>query len=51
MAHLCDLVDFAFEMKTKLDEINKHSFNKFQLRIGQQSAISEMIKSQFLQYK
>ncbi len=36
-AHLCDLVDFAIEMKTKLDEINKHSFNKFQLRIGEKS--------------
>lgn len=33
-AHLCDLVDFAIEMKTKLDDINTHSFNKFQLRIG-----------------
>ena len=33
-AHLCDLVDFAIEMKAKLDEINKHSFNSFQLRIG-----------------
>ena len=34
-AHLCDLVDFAIEMKAKLDEINKHSFNSFQLRIGE----------------
>ena len=33
-AHLCDLVDFAVEMTHKLDDINKHSFNKFQLRIG-----------------
>ena len=32
--HLCDLVDFAIEMKQKLEEINKHSFNRFQLRIG-----------------
>ena len=34
-AHLCDLVDFAIEMKRKLDDINTHSFNKFQLRIGE----------------
>ena len=33
-AHCCDLVDFAIEMKQKLEEINKHSFNRFQLRIG-----------------
>ncbi|XP_023332110.1 adenylate cyclase type 8 [Eurytemora carolleeae] len=33
-AHLCDLVDFATEMTIKLEEINKHSFNNFQLRIG-----------------
>ena len=32
--HLCDLVDFAIEMKRKLEDINTHSFNKFQLRIG-----------------
>lgn len=34
LAHLCDLVDFAIEMKRKLEDINTHSFNKFQLRIG-----------------
>ena len=34
LAHLCDLVDFAIEMKIKLEEINIHSFNTFQLRIG-----------------
>ena len=33
-AHLCDLVDFAIEMKHKLEDINKHSFNRFELRIG-----------------
>jgi len=33
-SHLCDLVDFAMEMTSKLEEINKHSFNNFQLRIG-----------------
>jgi len=32
--HLCDLIDFAAEMNFKLDDINKHSFNEFQLRIG-----------------
>ena len=34
LAHLCDLVDFAIEMKNKLEDINIHSFNTFQLRIG-----------------
>ena len=32
--HLCDLIDFAAEMNYKLEDINKHSFNEFQLRIG-----------------
>ncbi|XP_054707275.1 adenylate cyclase type 8-like [Uloborus diversus] len=32
--HLTALVDFAFAMKESLDEINKHSFNNFKLRIG-----------------
>ena len=36
LAHLCDLVDFAIEMKNKLDDINVHSFNTFQLRIGKE---------------
>ena len=40
LAHLCDLVDFAIEMKNKLEDINIHSFNTFQLRIGKhQSSI------------
>ena len=30
------MVQFAFEMIKKLDQINKHSFNNFQLRIGEQ---------------
>ena len=34
LAHLCDLVDFAIEMRNKLEDINTHSFNTFQLRIG-----------------
>ena len=34
LAHICDLVDFALEMKSKLEDINTHSFNNFQLRIG-----------------
>ena len=29
---MCDLIDFAAEMNFKLDDINKHSFNEFQLR-------------------
>ena len=31
-SHLCDLIDFAAEMNYKLEDINKHSFNEFQLR-------------------
>ncbi|CAL4069359.1 unnamed protein product, partial [Meganyctiphanes norvegica] len=33
-AHLGHLVDFALEMKARLDELNLHSFNNFMLRIG-----------------
>ena len=33
--HICALVDFALAMKQSLDEVNKHSFNNFQLRVGQ----------------
>ncbi|XP_052133041.1 adenylyl cyclase 78C-like [Frankliniella occidentalis] len=32
--HLCALVDFALAMKTRLEDVNKHSFNHFQLRVG-----------------
>lgn len=32
--HLCALVDYALAMKTRLDEVNKHSFNAFHLRVG-----------------
>ena len=39
LAHLCDLVDFAIEMKNKLDDINVHSFNTFQLRIGKKNTV------------
>lgn len=41
-SHLCDLVDFATEMKRKLDDINTHSFNKFQLRIGEAKTTNKM---------
>ncbi|XP_047494880.1 adenylyl cyclase 78C-like isoform X2 [Penaeus chinensis] len=33
-AHLCALVDFALEMKARLEDVNKHSFNNFKLRVG-----------------
>ena len=33
-SHLCDLVDFAAELNYKLEDINKHSFNEFKLRMG-----------------
>uniref|UniRef100_A0A1B6DLF8 adenylate cyclase n=1 Tax=Clastoptera arizonana TaxID=38151 RepID=A0A1B6DLF8_9HEMI len=32
--HVCALVDFAIAMKQSLEEVNKHSFNNFQLRVG-----------------
>ncbi|CAG9782710.1 unnamed protein product [Diatraea saccharalis] len=32
--HLCALVDYAFALKETLEEINKHSFNKFRLRVA-----------------
>lgn len=41
-AHLCDLVDFAIEMKNKLEDINVHSFNTFQLRIGNYTTLFYM---------
>ena len=44
-AHCCDLVDFAIEMKQKLEEINKHSFNRFQLRIGMRCMHASVIQS------
>jgi adenylate cyclase 8 len=35
--HVCALVDFALAMKTRLDDVNKHSFNNFYLRVGKLS--------------
>ncbi|KZS05949.1 putative Adenylyl cyclase [Daphnia magna] len=32
--HLTALTDFALAMKDRLDEVNRHSFNSFQLRVG-----------------
>uniref|UniRef100_A0A3Q3G620 Adenylate cyclase type 8 n=1 Tax=Labrus bergylta TaxID=56723 RepID=A0A3Q3G620_9LABR len=32
--HLCALADFAIALKESIQEINKHSFNNFELRIG-----------------
>lgn len=34
LEHLCALIDFALCMKQKLDDVNKHSFNNFGLRVG-----------------
>uniref|UniRef100_UPI0035900FC4 adenylate cyclase type 8 n=1 Tax=Myxine glutinosa TaxID=7769 RepID=UPI0035900FC4 len=33
-AHLCTLADFALAMRETLKEINLHSFNNFELRVG-----------------
>ncbi|XP_071455544.1 adenylate cyclase type 8 [Hetaerina americana] len=34
LEHLTALVDFAIAMKQRLDDVNKHSFNSFRLRVG-----------------
>ncbi|XP_065361143.1 adenylyl cyclase 78C isoform X1 [Calliphora vicina] len=31
---VCSLIEFAFAMKQKLEDINKEAFNNFQLRVG-----------------
>jgi hypothetical protein len=36
--HVCALVDFALAMKTRLEDVNKHSFNNFYLRVGKLSS-------------
>ena len=33
--YLCNLCEFAFAMQDCIKRINKHSFNNFQLRIGE----------------
>ena len=33
--HIISMARFAFEIQKKLDNINRHSFNEFQLRIGE----------------
>ncbi len=38
--HIVSMVKFAFEIKKKLDNINRHSFNDFKLRIGGWSFIN-----------
>ena len=42
--HLCALVDFALAMKTRLEDVNKHSFNHFQLRVGEHEPQNEMAR-------
>lgn len=32
--HLCALVDYAFALRDALEEINRHSYNQFRLRVG-----------------
>lgn len=32
--HLCALADFSIALNESIQEINKHSFNNFELRIG-----------------
>lgn len=40
--HLCALADFAIALNESIQEINKHSFNNFELRIGE---LVELIRS------
>ncbi|KAL0271987.1 UNVERIFIED_CONTAM: hypothetical protein PYX00_005133 [Menopon gallinae] len=32
--HICALVEFAFSMRDRLEDVNKHSYNHFYLRVG-----------------
>lgn len=34
MDHLCKLVDYAVAMRLRLEDVNIHSFNNFDLRVG-----------------
>lgn len=34
MEHLCSLVDYAVAMRLRLEDVNIHSFNNFDLRVG-----------------
>ena len=34
MEHLCRLVDYAVAMRSRLEDVNVHSFNNFDLRVG-----------------
>lgn len=34
MEHLCRLVDYAVAMRDRLEDVNVHSFNNFDLRVG-----------------
>ncbi|CAG5101638.1 Similar to Ac78C: Adenylyl cyclase 78C (Drosophila melanogaster) [Cotesia congregata] len=34
MDHLCKLVDYAVAMRLRLEDVNVHSFNNFDLRVG-----------------
>uniref|UniRef100_A0A3Q4HHG4 adenylate cyclase n=1 Tax=Neolamprologus brichardi TaxID=32507 RepID=A0A3Q4HHG4_NEOBR len=45
--HLCALADFAIALNESIQEINKHSFNNFELRIGK-SFDDERVKSNIL---
>lgn len=34
MEHLCRLVDYVVAMRLRLEDVNIHSFNNFDLRVG-----------------
>ncbi|XP_061549482.1 adenylate cyclase type 8 isoform X1 [Phycodurus eques] len=50
--HLCALADFAIALNESIQEINKHSFNNFELRIGmaQGSVVAGVIGAKKPQY-
>jgi len=42
--HVLSTVEFAFAMKSQLQVVNVHSFNNFQLRIGQFVCLTEQTR-------
>jgi len=47
-SHLTDLIEYAFAIQERLQEINRHSFNNFQLRIGISNHFTFYFNNNFL---
>lgn len=41
-SHVRAMVEFAIALMSKLESINKHSFNIFKLRIGEFAQVSQL---------